>query len=53
MAEQLDAIIRRLSARIKESPEGASQPKGRPSVGRMKKNLGRMQDIRAHFTPAQ
>ena len=48
MAEQLDAIIRRLNTRIDDNA-GAKLLKGDPSVGKMKKNLGRMQRIRAHL----
>jgi hypothetical protein len=48
MAEQLDAIIRRLSKRIDTNSADSSQ-KDRPSIGKLKKSLGRMKNIRAHF----
>jgi|RhiMethySRZTD1v2_1073278.scaffolds.fasta_scaffold883551_3 hypothetical protein len=53
MAEQLDAIIRRLNTRI-DSYADAKRQKTRPSIGKLKKNLGRIKSIRARFeTTAQ
>ena len=50
MAEQLDAIIRRLTKRIQAATE---QPRRKgSSVKRLKKSLGRMRDIRSHFNDA-
>jgi hypothetical protein len=46
MAEQLDAIIRRLNKRIDAAP---AESKDRPSMKTLKKDLGRMKSIRAHF----
>jgi hypothetical protein len=46
MAEQLDAIIRRLNKRIDAAPP---ESKDRPSMTNLKKDLGRMKSIRAHF----
>jgi hypothetical protein len=48
MADQLDAIIRRLTSRI-EVTSKLPRRKGRPSVRKLKKNLGLMRGIRAHF----
>ena len=50
MAEQLDAIIRRLTKRIQAATE-QSRRKG-SSVKRLKRSLGRMRDIRSHFNDA-
>jgi hypothetical protein len=48
MAEQLDAIIRRLNKRIDAAPaENCTQ--GHPSMRTLKRNLGRMKSMRAHF----
>ena len=50
MAEQLDAIIRRLTKRIQAATE---QPRRKgSSVKRLKKSLGRMRAIRSHFNNA-
>ena len=50
MAEQIDAIIRRLMKRIQAATE---QPRRKgSSVKRLKKSLGRMRDIRSHFNDA-
>jgi hypothetical protein len=49
MAEQLDAIIRRLSKRIDAAPPENTQ-QDRPSIRTLKKSLGRIKSIRAHFT---
>ena len=47
MAEQLDAIIRRLTKRIKA---GAEQPQSRgSSIKKLKTSLRKVQGIRAHF----
>jgi hypothetical protein len=48
MAEQLDAIIRRLNKRIDTAPSENSQ-QDRPAMRTLKRNLGRMKSIRAHF----
>ena len=48
MAEQLDAIIRRLSKRIDAAPPESSQ-QDRPSIRTLKRSLGRIKSIRAHF----
>jgi hypothetical protein len=48
MTEQLESIIRRLNKRIDRHPAESSQ-KGGPSIGKLKKNLGRMKSIRARF----
>jgi hypothetical protein len=48
MAEQLDAIIRRLNKRIDTNPAESSQ-KDCLSIGKLKKNLGQLKSIRAHF----
>jgi hypothetical protein len=47
MAEQLDGIIRRLTKRIDAEAE-ATNGRSR-SVGKMKKDLGRVKSIRDHF----
>jgi hypothetical protein len=52
MAEQLDSIIRRLNKRIDATPAESSQ-KDRPSIGKLKKNLGQMKSIRSHFETAK
>ena len=46
MAEQLDAIIRRLTKRIEA---GAKQPQSRGSSVKLKTGLRKVQGIRAHF----
>ncbi len=48
MAEQLDAIIRRLNTRIGAHAD-AKRQKARPSIRKLKKNLGRIKSIRARF----
>jgi hypothetical protein len=50
MAEQLDAIIRRLNKRIDAVP---AESKDRPSMTNLKKDLGRMKSMRAHFEDAK
>jgi len=52
MAEQLDSIIRRLNKRIDAYPAESSQ-KDRPSIKKLKNNLGQMKDMRAHFDEAK
>ena len=52
MAEQLNSIIRRLNKRIDANPAESSQ-KDRPSIRKLKKNLGQMKSIRAHFDEAK
>lgn len=47
MAEQLDAIIRRLTNRI-EADTARPRRKGR-SIKALKKRLRQMRDIRSHF----
>ena len=50
MAEEIDAIIRRLTKRIQAATE---QPRRKgSSVKRLKKSLGRMRNIRSHFNDA-
>jgi hypothetical protein len=48
MAEQLDAIIQRLNTRIGAHTVAKPQKK-RPSIRKLKKNLGRIKSIRARF----
>ena len=52
MAEQLDSIIRRLNKRIDAHPAESSQ-KDRPSIRKLKKNLGQVKSMRAHFDEAK
>jgi hypothetical protein len=51
MADQLDAIIRRLTKRIEAGPERPRR-KGR-SIKALKKRLKQMQDIRSHFSDSK
>jgi hypothetical protein len=52
MAEQLDSIIRRLNKRIDANPAENSQ-KDLPSLRKLKKNLGQMKSMRAHYNEAK